>query len=201
MKRIIYSVIVGILTGGFLQGAGIIENHPPANAVLALRMPGWSPAPRLSINGAPIGSESIRDGYAYLPHAWEKGDVIELDLPMPVERIYAHPAVRAAAGRVALRRGPLVYCMEEADCGSSLEDVALSDDAEIRVGKTISGRILKTVGTRSSPETGTGGLYRTTPSNRVPAPLVWIPYCEWGHRGGAEMRVWTRRSLQDRLND
>ena len=175
----------------------ILENDPPAKAVLALRMPGWCPAPHVTVNGSVIGAELIRDGYAYLSRAWKKGDVIELELPMPVERIYAHPEVRAAAGRVALRRGPLVYCMEEADCGGNLDDVALSDDADIKVEETATSRILKTTGTRSLPEAWSDELYRRTPAGRVPAPLVWIPYCEWGHRGGAEMRVWIRRSLQD----
>lgn len=158
-----------------------IEMMNEATATLALRLPGWCPAPRVT------GDPDARDGYAYVSRTWHRGDVIELDLPMPAQRLYAHPAVRACAGKVALRRGPLVYGVEEADCGRDLDDVALPDTAAI----TVEGETLRATGTRSAPG---GGLYRVTAPARVPAPLTWVPYAHWGHRGGAEMRVWLRRA-------
>ena len=54
-------------------------------------------------------------GYAAISRQWSAGDIVALDLPMPPERLYAHPNVRMDVGRVALRRGPLIYCVEEAD--------------------------------------------------------------------------------------
>jgi DUF1680 family protein len=54
-------------------------------------------------------------GYATIRRAWRKGDVVTLDLEMPAERLYAHPNVRTDVGRTAPRRGPLIYCVEEAD--------------------------------------------------------------------------------------
>ena len=171
-----------------------IAGNPAAGTVIALRIPGWCPEPSVAVNGIQIGIESICDGYACISHAWKNGDLIDINFPMPVQRIYAHPAVRSAVGKVALRRGPLVYCMEEADCGRNLDDVVLPDESDIFAEETRTGRVLKTVGNRSLTDAWSGALYRTSPARRGPAPIVWVPYCEWGHRGGAEMRVWTLRS-------
>lgn len=68
----------------------------------------------LSVNGSPI-EPSIINGYAVVERTWEPGDRIELQLPMPIQRIEASPKVAATAGQVALRRGPLIYCVEAAD--------------------------------------------------------------------------------------
>ena len=65
----------------------------------------------------------MHNGYIRIERTWQSGDQVELTLPMPVERIEAHPSVRQDAGRVALQRGPVVYCLEEVDNGPYLADV------------------------------------------------------------------------------
>ena len=71
-------------------------------------------------------------GYATIHRLWSKGDVVALRLPMPAERLYAHPSVRMDVGRVALRRGPLIYCVEEADNpGDPVQTLALPRSASI----------------------------------------------------------------------
>ena len=68
------------------------------------------------MNGAPVAVEqATKDGYVTIARRWQAGDVVTLELPMLAQRIYAHPAVRMDVGRVALKRGPLVYCVEEVD--------------------------------------------------------------------------------------
>src|SRR5690606_38716788 len=79
-----------------------------------LRVPGWCKGASIKVNGQTVAAEPV-NGYVTLHRSWAKGDSIALDLPMPAERIFAHPAVVMDAGRVALKRGPLVYCVEEAD--------------------------------------------------------------------------------------
>ena len=93
-----------------------VEPEKPAKFTLKLRIPGWARDATASVNGKPVAvAAATENGYLAISRQWGPGDVVALDLPMPAERIYAHPAVRMDAGRVALKRGPLVYCVEEVD--------------------------------------------------------------------------------------
>ena len=111
-------------------------------------MPGWSrgepvpsalyryldaagSTPTLALNGQPVPI-ALRDGYAVLTRTWAPGDTITLDLPMAPRRVLADDRVEDDRGRVALERGPLVYCAEGADNGGSVLQLALADDAAIQ---------------------------------------------------------------------
>ena len=73
-------------------------------------------APKLAVNGERTAwRDVLTNGFARLTRDWRSGDVIELDLPMPVRRVIAHPKVEDCAGKVALERGPIVYCFEGSD--------------------------------------------------------------------------------------
>ena len=91
-----------------------VDPEAPAAFDLKLRVPGWAKGAKATVNGEPMPL-AIESGYATIHRPWSKGDVVTLALPMPAERLYAHPNVRMDVGRVALRRGPLIYCVEEAD--------------------------------------------------------------------------------------
>ena len=94
-----------------------VEPEQPAEFTLKLRIPGWARGATASVNGAAgrrRGGDRERLSRRSRGNG-RPGDVVALDLPMPAERIYAHPAVRMDVGRVALKRGPLVYCVEEVD--------------------------------------------------------------------------------------
>src|SRR5271166_4193576 len=91
-----------------------IDPERPAAFDLKLRIPGWAKGATVAVNGQPVALHLTR-GYATVHRIWSKGDVAALGLPMPAERLFAHPSVRMDVGRVALRRGPLIYCLEEAD--------------------------------------------------------------------------------------
>ena len=73
---------------------------------LKLRIPGWSKRASAAVNAVPVDMAGVRNGYLDIRRVWRKGDTVTLDLPMPAERLYAHPLVRMDVGRVALRRGP-----------------------------------------------------------------------------------------------
>jgi DUF1680 family protein len=149
----------------------------------------------VTIDGVAAGE--VRDGYCHLERAWRVGEVIALELPMAAERVYAHPAVRACAGRVAVRRGPVVYCAEEADNGGNLDDLALAGDVPLASRPLdLAGGVvaLEAPATRSALEDlrSGGALYRGRRAAREAATLTLVPYALWGNRGGREMRVWLR---------
>ena len=118
---------------------------------------------------------------------------------MPVDRVYADPRVAANRGRTALRRGPLVFCLEAADNGSDLDALLLPASAELTAAfePDLLGGIVALRGTAqrlvSDAEAG-GALYSTVPPRSVPAPITAVPYYAWDNRTPGEMQVWLRES-------
>ncbi|MFZ9681631.1 MAG: glycoside hydrolase family 127 protein, partial [Cephaloticoccus sp.] len=108
--------------------------HPAAATrfTLRLRLPGWCVNPTVQVNGSAVAlAANTRTGYVHLAREWRAGDVVELDFPMPVQRVRAHPQVVHALGCVALQRGPMVYCLEEADNGAHLGSLRLPKSAPL----------------------------------------------------------------------
>ena len=176
-----------------------VRPEAPTAFTLALRLPGWCRAPGLRLNGRPVDLGRVaRKGYAHLRRTWSAGDSLELRLPMPVERVEAHPAVRADCGRVALQRGPLVYCLEEAGNGPGLNDIALPRSAGLAARfdrRLLGGAVVVTGQARRRDPSGWGGrLYRRAGSRTRPFRIRAVPYCLWGNRRPGEMLVWIRES-------
>jgi DUF1680 family protein len=110
---------------------------------------------------------------------------------MPIERVYAHPKVSADRGRVALQRGPVVYCLESVDNGDDLDQISLPRVSELQahfepelLGGVISlnGQALRSVSTDS--------IYADHPPATENVPLKAIPYCFWDNRTSGDMLVW-----------
>jgi len=164
---------------------------------LAVRVPGWSSEARLKVNGQELALAGlVADGYAYIDREWKDGDEAVLELDMSAHRVYAHPSVRANAGKVALQRGPLVYCLEEADNGAPITSLMLPADAELRSRfdeQLLGGcTVIESDGWRDDSEAWGEELYRTAGKKRQPAKLTFIPYYLWANRGEGEMTVWVR---------
>jgi uncharacterized protein len=165
---------------------------------LCLRLPGWCARPALRINGRrqPLASQ-VRSGYACIDRDWRAGDQVDLDLPMRVERVEAHPSVRQAAGRIALRRGPIVYCLEACDNGADLADIAVPRQASIAAEKSslLGGCVvLRGRAERRSRAGWEKRLYRAARSAREEVAFQAVPYCLWDNRKQGEMRVWLREA-------
>lgn len=176
-----------------------VEPTVETTFTLALRIPGWTRGASLRVNGQLVDLHAMtRRGYAHITRTWRAGDTVELELPMPVERITAHPAVRSAAGRVALQRGPLVYCLEELDNGPYLADVALPADAELTSSfdPGLLGGMVRITGEaqRHRPTDWATKLYTADPVSTVTVPLMAVPYFAWGNRGRGEMTVWLHQA-------
>ena len=173
-----------------------VEPEKKTSFTLAIRIPGWArnePVPGglytfADTNTAPVTLKldgknvkfTVENGYAKLDRRWRPGDVVELDLPMPVRRVIANGKVKADQGRVALQRGPVVFCAEAPDNpGGKVLDLILPDrqpliahfePALLNGVEVIKGRALN--------------------ADRTEQDFMAIPYFAWANRGKGEMAVW-----------
>jgi DUF1680 family protein len=174
-----------------------LSPETPVSFTYALRIPGWCPRCTLTVNGTPVTEKADR-GYVKLDREWKNGDTITITFDMPVRINMAKTTVRADIGKVAISRGPLIYCLEEADNGPQLQLLSLGTSPNFKVvhkedllgGVSIitgEGQVLQD----NRPEQE---LYREA-STPVYAKkqLTWVPYYAWANRGSGEMLVWMYR--------
>ena len=170
--------------------------HGEAETTLAIRIPAWSCQSGLAVNGENVDlAASLRDGYAYITRRFRDGDQILLTLDMTPRKIYASTRVPADTGCAAVQRGPLVYCLEEADNGPNLHLLRADNMLGIML---IDKRLpegqeyveIDAVGIRLLGEQG-GSLYDpyVFPKAEL-ATLRFIPYYLWANREEGERRVW-----------
>lgn len=160
---------------------------------LRLRQPGWARSARVAVNGQPAAEARAEAGYLVLERAWQAGDRVTLELPLPVERVVAHPNVKADRGLFALQRGPLVYCLEQADLTEPLDALHFSPDEPLAVHRepALLGGVVTLEGTaRLAPEPDwLHRLYQPlAPARSVPFRAV--PYHVWDNRAPGPMKVW-----------
>jgi DUF1680 family protein len=172
-----------------------VDPETSLDFALKLRIPGWARRFDVAVNGAPIVGGKVEDGYLTIARRWSAGDQVTLALPMPPERVYAHPAVRMNVGRFALKRGPLVYCVEEADNpGGPVQRLKLSRQAELKAEQRadLFGGIvtLAAPAVRLKDDGWKDVLYRPEAPASTPAHLTALPYYLWNNRGRGSMLVW-----------
>ncbi len=189
---------VGVKVESSLPWRGNVAIHlspqVPTTFSINLRIPSWTDQVRLRVNGQEIeavtpvasisGTEEPASGYApqratYLPLArtWSAGDTIEIEFQMPVAIRKAHRKVRSVRGRVALTRGPLVYCLE------SVDNLGL-DLFKTRIDPS-----------SARPEFDPdllGGIWALRGKTMQGQPFAAIPYALWANRGESQMTVWMR---------
>jgi DUF1680 family protein len=161
---------------------------------LRLRVPAWAEGATASVNGERVDvAAATVDGYVDLTRDWAPGDSVELDLPMAPARIFANPKVREDLGKVALRRGPLVYCVEQADNAEPVPQFALPRDAAVDAERRdLFDGIVAMTARGTAIEGWDRDLYRATPPKAAPATLTAIPYYLWANREPGAMAVWLR---------
>ena len=185
----------------------IVHLDDPAEFGVRVRIPGWAfgkPVPgdlyqyldpqkdvvSVRLNGETI-DPVLEKGYFLLNRTWKDGDVIEVSFPMAVRRVTGNPFVQDDLGRVALERGPLVYCAEWPDNGGQISNLVLTDDASLsaerREGLLGGVTVIKGDITALSAGRGAGSLVRTKQQ------FTAIPYYAWAHRSEGEMAVWLPR--------
>lgn len=173
------------------DGSIRIETKTAGTYTLALRIPGWCRSYTITVCGEEVPAEA-REGFVCLQRCWEAGDTLCLVLDMPVERIEANPMVKNLCGRVAITRGPLVYCAEGIDNETvPLRDVKVGPDAEIRVGEdVIVGTAFPVLTVRAERRSPFSQLYRPSGEAWEECSLRLIPYFAWANRGACEMNLW-----------
>ena len=182
-----------------------VEPAKPAAFSVRIRIPGWavqkpiagdlyqnmdagkSPVV-ISVNGKPAPYKMDK-GYAVLQRSWKKGDRVELELPMEVEKIVANKNVKDDQGRFALERGPLMYCLEAPDNKDSLvQNIIVARDAAVKAvqrDNLLNGvTVLTMQGASTKRQLNTDALLKSEQQ------VVAIPYYTWANRGPGEMIVW-----------
>ena len=176
---------------------------------LRLRIPGWAqetPFPSdlyryvnhgkekiaLKVNGKAIDLV-IDDGFAIIRRKWHSGDVIELNLPMPIRRVTAHGNVKDDIGKVALQRGPIVYCAEGVDNAGYVQNLVLGDNVvlEAQYHSDLLNGVVVIKGKAKGLEYGDNGAL-IEKSRQFQA----IPYYAWAHRGAGPMAVWLAHNME-----
>lgn len=167
----------------------------PMEFTYALRIPGWCCGEfTLKLNGEPVTAQ-IKDGYAHLCRIWQAGDVVELSLPMRARRVWANQNVREDAGKVAVQRGPIVFCLEEADNGKDLHRLLLPRDSAFieQFEPELLDGVMTLRCTGMEEEGEQTALYTYAPPKAArERELFFVPYYAWANRGEGEMTVWLR---------
>jgi DUF1680 family protein len=161
----------------YVRIPGWVRNEPIPSDLYSFLNPQETQV-RLSVNSAAVDMD-IEKGFVCIHRKWQKGDTIELDLPMTVQRIVAHDMAEENQGKIAIQRGPLVYCFEGIDNGGQILDHHIADNMEFS--------------TEFRPDL-LGGI--CVINGNVPdgsAPINAVPYYAWSHRGIGEMAVWLPR--------
>lgn len=199
------------------DGKGKLTITPEKKGVFGLhvRIPGWaqnnpvpgdlyrftenqSTAVTVKVNGKII-SPKVLNGYAVIRRAWQKGDVVEWDFPMHVKEVVAHERVKQNTDRIALQRGPLVYCVEGADNGGKAWDFIIADNTRYKI--EFKPELLGGVVAIMFEAQALKGGDSPTEVVHYPKTITAIPYYAWNNRGANEMQVWLPKKVKEvRIN-
>ena len=164
---------------------------------MMLRIPGWTTTAALKVNGQAIRDDLLPGKYVELNRIWSASDTIELDMPMEAKLIEAHPLVEETRNQVAIRRGPLVYCLESVDLpkGVKVTEVVIPRNIKLkpRFDELLNEKVVVLEGEAEVFEEGdwANKLYREAPVHEPERlGIKMIPYYAWGNRGMSEMTVW-----------
>ena len=170
---------------------------------LSLRVPGWAGAPTVRVNGAAVDATPDATGYLRLDRTWTQGDVVEFDWPLAPRFVEAHPWIESTRGCVAIERGPLVYCLEQADQPTAcVADLEIDTTAPLTADwvPDLLGGVAVIRGSGAALDTSAWNelLYRPLRTNSAPArrrvDVMAIPYYAWANREPGAMRVWIPRA-------
>lgn len=163
---------------------------------LAIRIPAWSKTWTLKTDGQETEAVIQDNGYIYIERNFKDGVVLEVELDMEPRFVQSNRRVHYNAGKVAIIRGPLVYCIEEADNGKYLSELSvdiqkgLTEKESDELGTCV---VLEGKGIRRKNGTEGEELYALCAIEEEPVDIKAVPYFLWNNRGLGEMQVWINR--------
>ncbi|HEY6505343.1 MAG TPA: glycoside hydrolase family 127 protein [Chitinophagaceae bacterium] len=173
----------------------VITDAPAKQFSVNLRIPGWCKKAVLKINGK--SAEAVLSGgqYKTIQRNWKKGDKIELILDMPAVLIESNPMVEETRNQVAVKKGPVVYCLESADLpGQSIFNVMVASSIKFQPVpmKIDNGNLVALTGEAKMLQGNSWGktLYKEVSRTTKPVKIKLIPYYAWANRGKTDMTVW-----------
>jgi DUF1680 family protein len=177
-----------------------VETDQPVSFTLHIRVPGWCKSYQVAVNGKQQSAQPDETGYLAITQEWKTGDSVTYLMDMPIETVWSNPAVRQLEGRVALKRGPIVYCLESVDHPArpldriSIHPADINDQFKVEFRSDLLGGVPVICGTGKVIEANEWGetLYRNEPPTEQEISLTAVPYCVWDNREPGEMRVWLR---------
>jgi DUF1680 family protein len=194
--------------GGVMLKIGMTKKE---KATIAFRIPGWlgntavpgglyafaetsATKPSMMVNGVPV-EYTIADGYAMIEREWKEGDKVEYHLPMEIRKLIARPELKQNKERMALQRGPIVYCVEGADNNGKAWNILAPSSSAFQTEKfnVLDEEVISIVGELPVVQVNGDGTSISTQKTKVRA----IPYYTWCNRGSNPMQVWLPTSVKD----
>ncbi|WP_332368108.1 hypothetical protein [Spirosoma telluris] len=173
-----------------------LEQVPGKSFSIFVRIPGWCQGATITVNGKAVTTSLQSGTYIELNRTWATGDKVAINLPMSVKLMEANPLVEENRNQVAVKRGPIVYCLESIDNQTAkLNNIALSAKVNLKptLVKIDNSDMMALEGDAKliNEGTWTNQLYREV-SDKAPqtTPIRLIPYYAWANRGHSEMEVW-----------
>ena len=175
-----------------------ILNAPKDSYSLNFRIPEWCTQATLKINGDKVEGNFNPSSFKNISQIWKRGDLIELELPMKPVYMEANPLVEEVSNKVALKRGPLVYCLESQDLPKhiDLNAITINLDEAIETEKIkLQNRTIVTLKTSGFyiPAQWKNKLYQPLNQKSEALNFTLNPYYTWGNRGVGDMTVWLSR--------
>jgi uncharacterized protein len=172
-----------------------VEQMPSEVFGIKLRLPSWCSDAKLFVNGKATPYTNDR-GYVTIERTWKKGDVITWNMAMPTELMEANPLVEENRNQVAVKRGPMVYCLESKDMPADIRvfDVAIPTNATFKPTSFLVDNSLVTALEANAlvinEKTWESQLYRPLTKSKKSVNVKLIPYYAWANRGQSEMTIW-----------
>lgn len=170
---------------------------------LKLRIPYWADSAGLKVNETVVDATAQSGDYVEITRDWNPGDQVELNLPMEVKLMVSDYKMEETRGQVAIKRGPVVYCLESIDLpdGVRIEDVLIPSDAawEAEYDEELLGgvTVLRTMAMLAKPQGGRIAAYRELGNSDTESiPIKLIPYYAWNNREEPKMSVWLPLSIR-----
>ncbi|MEL1239990.1 aceric acid hydrolase [Flavobacterium flavipallidum] len=173
-----------------------IDKAPKENYALFLRIPGWSQGATILVNNQKIEGTIVSGSYFKIDRKWKKGDVISLNIPMPVQLMEANPLVEETKNQVAVKRGPLVYCLESEGISKPglVNEVVLDVNSDFKTETIqLNNRNLISISAKAAYDANSWNnktLYQPIKIAKEQITVKLLPYFAWGNGKSKEMIVW-----------